>query len=215
MLFVFPLWNTQNSSLTVEAAGLVVVQRYLDILVKNEYFFLSLKVSLLELNFLPTSGSSLTKQQLILAREYKPILILYFIEHCTYINDNFVCLCFRGCPWNWRIMEHPQKRHPIFWEIHGSAEVLLLWLQVMSLLFKKKITYFLSVISSNVVLVFVVEMNFLKLPTCTSYLDWTCSSCSHRIVCLSFTQNLRDWVRETFRLTCTSGTRCHWSRCWH
>ncbi len=32
---------------------------------------LSLQVSLLELNFLPTSGSALTKQQLILAREYK------------------------------------------------------------------------------------------------------------------------------------------------
>lgn len=29
-----------------------------------------LQVSLLELNFLPTSGSALTKQQLILAREY-------------------------------------------------------------------------------------------------------------------------------------------------
>lgn len=61
----------------------------------------------------------------------------------------------------------------------------------------------------------VVGMNFLKLPTCTSYLDSTCSSCSHRIACLSFTQSLNDWVHETFRLTCTSGTRCRSSRCWH
>uniref|UniRef100_A0A3B4WSE6 Uncharacterized protein n=1 Tax=Seriola lalandi dorsalis TaxID=1841481 RepID=A0A3B4WSE6_SERLL len=30
-----------------------------------------LKVSLLELNFLPTTGSALTKQQLILARKYR------------------------------------------------------------------------------------------------------------------------------------------------
>lgn len=33
--------------------------------------FFDLQVSLLELNFLPTSGSALTKQQLILARKYK------------------------------------------------------------------------------------------------------------------------------------------------
>lgn len=33
--------------------------------------FFFLQVSLLELNFLPTSGSALTKQQLILARKYR------------------------------------------------------------------------------------------------------------------------------------------------
>ena len=37
---------------------------------RNVQYTFILQVSLLELNFLPTSGSALTKQQLILAREY-------------------------------------------------------------------------------------------------------------------------------------------------
>lgn len=41
-------------------------------------------------------------------------------------------MCFRWCPWNWSLVEHPQEGHPILWEIHGTAKMLLLWLQVMS-----------------------------------------------------------------------------------
>lgn len=43
-----------------------------------------------------------------------------------------LCLCFRWCPWNWSLVEYPQEGHPILWEIHGPAKMLLLWLQVMS-----------------------------------------------------------------------------------
>lgn len=112
-------------------------------------------------------------------------------------------------------MEHPQKRHPFLWEIHGSAEVLLLWLQVLSPYL------FIFFIFTHVwfhlmqYCVFVAGMSFPKPPTCTSYLGWTCSSCSPRTACLSSTRSSRDWVHETFRPTCTSGTRCPWSRCQH
>lgn len=104
-----------------------------------------MQVSLLELNFLPTSGSALTKQQLILARKYRwqvkltdnihfktKLVFGEVIKKISLIKTYFICVCFRRCPWNWSPVEYPQKGHPIIWEIYGSAKMLLLWLQVIS-----------------------------------------------------------------------------------
>lgn len=54
-------------------------------------------MSLLELNFLPTSGSSLTKQQLILAREYMWQCYFTFILSFTWLltSHNSVCILFQ------------------------------------------------------------------------------------------------------------------------
>ena len=102
-------------------------------------------MSLLELNFLPTSGSALTNQQLILAREYRGHISLtdkidedhkIFFKVIKMISRiRIVHLCFRWCPWNRSLVEYPQEGHPILWEIHGSAKMLLLWLQVISPIF--------------------------------------------------------------------------------
>lgn len=138
------------------------------ILLKMAVTFFVLQVSLLELNFLPTSGSALTKQQLILARKYKcksgwgenthfnyKLVFDKVMKKVSQIKPYCICVCFRWCPWNWSLVEYPQKGHSIIWEIYGSAKMLLLWLQVIS-----PFSYFICcgifclVLSSNITFLF-------------------------------------------------------------
>lgn len=136
------------------------------------------------------------------------------------IYQTELCLCFRWCPWNRSLVEHPQERHPLLWAIHGPAKMLLLRLQVIDLIscivsFVLYSTHWIALWTSLSLVFCHLGRSYLKLHTCTSYWGWTCSSCSHRTACPSFTQNSRGWVHEIFRPTFTSGTQCPWSRCWN
>lgn len=79
-------------------------------------------------------------------------------------------LCFRWCPWNWSLVEYPQKGHPFLWEIYGSAKMLLLWLQVMSHFF-----FQISCIVGYYAQVGCLTSNFVN----SLKKGWTARSCLH------------------------------------